>query len=340
MPNALPTDLEIYFLGLVNASRAQAGVKPLSFDGELLHAAGQHSDWMVAQDVFSHTGAGGSSPAQRVTQAGYGWTSTGENIAYIGGAGAATLDRGDVDQLHANLMNSAGHRANLLNPNFSEIGIGLTQGDFNGRPAVFATQNFGRPNAAEAAEADAPGLSAPSPLPQPSPAPSPVPAPGPGPSASTAEVSALETALLRLINADRAEVGAKPLAFDAELVHAAGDHTAWMLDQDVFSHTGIGGTSPSQRITKAGYGWSATGENIAYIGGSAAATLDQSDVQKLHDMLMDSPGHRANLLNTGFTEIGLGLEQGDYGGRPAIFLTENFGRPNAAEATETDHWFI
>jgi uncharacterized protein YkwD len=145
---------ENYFLELVNASRAQAGVKPLAFDAELVSAAGNHSDWMVAQDVFSHTGVNGSSASARMKAAGYDWTAVGENIAYISGSGAATIDAADVERLHSNLMNSSGHRANLLNSRFEEIGIGLTQGDYKGRPAIFVTQDFGRPTASEAAEAD------------------------------------------------------------------------------------------------------------------------------------------------------------------------------------------
>lgn len=163
--------LETYFLELVNASRAQAGLKPLAFDAELADAADKHSEWMVEQDVFSHTGAGGSSAGSRVTAAGYGWTAVGENIAYIGGPDQAAMDEADVRQLHTNLMNSAPHRANLLDAGFTEIGIGLAQGDFGGRPAVMVTQNFGTPTAAEAAEAD--GTAQPSPATSPAPIPSP-----------------------------------------------------------------------------------------------------------------------------------------------------------------------
>lgn len=163
------SSLQTLFLDLVNASRAQAGLKPLAFDAELVDAAGKHSDWMIAQDVFSHTGAGGSSAAGRVTAAGYGWTAMGENIAYIGGAEAAVLDEADVRRLHTNLMNSAPHRANLLNPGFTEIGIGLSQGDFQGYPAVMVTQDFGTPTAAEAAEADNPPASTVPPAPPPAP---------------------------------------------------------------------------------------------------------------------------------------------------------------------------
>ncbi|KAA2212365.1 CAP domain-containing protein [Teichococcus oryzae] len=340
MPNELPTSLESYFLGLINDSRSKAGVKPLSFDGELLYSAGQHSDWMVAKDVFSHTGANGSSAGDRMKAAGYGATAWGENIAYIGGSRAATLDESDVQQLHTNLMNSSGHRANLLNPNFTEVGIGLTQGDYKGRPAIFVTENFGRPNASEAAEPDSLGAVVPSPVPTPAPTPAPAPAPAPTPVESHAGVTALETYFLKLVNASRADAGLKPFSFDAELVEAAGQHSEWMVAQDVFSHRGANGSSPSERVTDAGYGWTATGENIAYIGGSRAATLDEADVEQLHANLMNSSGHRANILSSKFTEIGIGLEQGDYNGRPAIFVTENFGRPNASEALETDGWFI
>jgi uncharacterized protein YkwD len=89
-----------------------------------------------------------------------------------------------------------------------------------------------------------------------------------------------------------------------------------------------------------GYTWQAAGENIAYISGSGAATIDAGDVERLHTLLMNSPGHRANILSGNFTEIGIGITQGDYKGRPAIFVTEDFGRPTAAEAAEPDSWFI
>ena len=153
-------------------------------------------------------------------------------------------------------------------------------------------------------------------------------------------VSQWEQYLGELINASRAQAGLQPFSFDAELVSAAGKHSDWMVGQDVFSHTGIGGSSASARMTAEGYQWRAAGENIAYISGSGAAIIDAGDVQQLHNMLMNSPGHRANLLSSNFTEIGLGITQGDYKGRPGIFVTENFGKPTATEAMEPDGWFI
>ena len=79
--------------------------------------------------------------------------------------------------------------------------------------------------------------------------------------------SANEQYLLELINAERAKTGAQPLAFDNDLSEAAEGHSKWMLAADVFSHTGSGGSSSTQRMKAAGYvlqGSWATGENIAW----------------------------------------------------------------------------
>ncbi|GAA0586800.1 hypothetical protein GCM10009416_26690 [Craurococcus roseus] len=141
-----------------------------------------------------------------------------------------------------------------------------------------------------------------------------------------------ETYLLQLINASRAGAGAGALPFDAELSDTAERRTSWMLATDSFGHTGEGGPSAAQRAEGAGYGYRALGEN--------AAVLDAADVEALHDNLLASPGHRANLLNPAYTEVGLGIERGDYRGWHAVFVTEAFGSPNAREAAEPDDWFV
>jgi len=158
-----PTNLETYFLQLVNETRAEAGVKPLTFDGELLNSSDAHSAWMDQTDTFSHTGVNGSSAGQRMTTAGYGWQGWGENIAYVSGP----LTEATVKQLHDLLVNSPGHYRNIVSGSFEEIGIGLKAGTINGYNVVFVTQNFGTPNAAERAEPDDVGTepSAPTPTP-------------------------------------------------------------------------------------------------------------------------------------------------------------------------------
>ncbi|MEZ5667556.1 MAG: CAP domain-containing protein [Alphaproteobacteria bacterium] len=146
------------------------------------------------------------------------------------------------------------------------------------------------------------------------------------------DASALEQYMLELINAERAAVGAQPLAFNGNLNDAAEDHTVWMLATDTFSHTGQGGSSAGQRMQAAGYVFSgswAWGENIAWQSTRGAAGY-ADDVANLHDSLMNSAGHRANILNTTYREIGVGVEVGEFSGWNAAMVTENFAKSGTA----------
>lgn len=137
---------EQYLLELINRERAKAGVQPLAFDNDLSEAAEGHSKWMLAADVFSHTGSGGSSATQRMKDAGYvlqGSWATGENIAWATTRTPSGY-QDEVKLLHTNLMNSSGHRANLLNPNYREVGLGVEVGDYKGRSSAFVTQDFAK----------------------------------------------------------------------------------------------------------------------------------------------------------------------------------------------------
>ncbi len=142
------------------------------------------------------------------------------------------------------------------------------------------------------------------------------------------QANAYEQYMLELINAERARVGAQPLAFDGDLNESAEDHSAWMISTDTFSHTGAGGSSAADRMKAAGYVFSgswAWGENIAWVSTRAPAGL-QDEVQLLHTSLMNSSGHRSNLLNDGYREIGVGFEVGQYGSYEGAFVTQNFAR--------------
>ncbi|MEM9149647.1 MAG: CAP domain-containing protein [Cyanobacteria bacterium P01_F01_bin.3] len=103
--------------------------------------------------------------------------------------------------------------------------------------------------------------------------------------------------VLRLTNEFRVQQGRKPLTLNVELNEAAQKHSESMANDDFFSHTGKSGDSVGQRATDAGYTWNRVGENIA------AGQRTPADVVK---GWINSPGHRANLLNPGFTDIGLG----------------------------------
>ena len=88
------------------------------------------------------------------------------------------------------------------------------------------------------------------------------------------QANAYEQYMLELINGERANVGAQPLAFDSNLNTSAENHSAWMISTDTFSRTGAGGSSPGARIKAAGYEFSgsyAWAENIAWMSTRAPA---------------------------------------------------------------------
>ena len=141
--------LERQMLDLINQERSSRGLDPVQLELRLNESSEEHSEWVLQQNVFSHTGSGGSSAGDRMEDAGFqfsgSWTWA-ENIAWQSERGAPGL-ADDVINLHNSLMNSSGHRANILNPNVEVIGIGIERGNFNGWDAVMVTQNFARTSA-------------------------------------------------------------------------------------------------------------------------------------------------------------------------------------------------
>ncbi|EPX81338.1 CAP domain-containing protein [Litoreibacter arenae] len=170
---AIATDLERYMLDLINEERSSRGLDTLQLEQNLNASADAHSDWMLEADVFSHTGEGGSTATQRMEAAGFdldGSWQTAENIAIQSERGDPGFED-DVAQLHENLMNSPGHRANLLDPDLDYIGIGIDVGDFDygsgEYESVIVTQNFGSTQGE--VDLDTGGTPAPAPEAQPEP---------------------------------------------------------------------------------------------------------------------------------------------------------------------------
>lgn len=150
------SEVEREMLALINQERTSRGLDPLQLERQLNESSEDHSAWMLNTDRFSHTGSGGSSATQRMQSAGFdleGSWRTGENIAWQSERGAPGISD-DVAQLHQNLMNSPGHRANILNPDFKYIGIGVETGDMQGFDAVMVTQNFATTDAEVVLDSD------------------------------------------------------------------------------------------------------------------------------------------------------------------------------------------
>jgi uncharacterized YkwD family protein len=130
---------------------------------------------------------------------------------------------------------------------------------------------------------------------------------GDPPSCDPAGNSSFEAEVISLINQERANEGLPALSNQSQLTSAARTHSDDMACNNFFSHTSPTTGSPFDRITAAGYSYSAAGENIAAGYGSPSALVDG---------WMNSSGHRANILSTNFTQIGVGYaywSDSDYG---------------------------
>jgi len=130
-------DLAGQFYALVNGARLENGLAPYGWSTELAASAQRHADDLAAHRLASHTGSDGSTPAQRIAEAGYGaWEEvTGENF---------WTGFGTVEEAFAWFMDDPPHRANILNPRYREIGVGVAS-DPEGR--FYYVLDFGaRPN--------------------------------------------------------------------------------------------------------------------------------------------------------------------------------------------------
>lgn len=122
-------DLEAKMLQLVNEERIKRGLQPLKFDRQLVPVARAHSKDMFERGYFSHYTLEGKDPFERMREAGVNYYTAGENLA---------LGR-NLQICHEGLMNSPGHRANILNPSYGRIGIGILDG---GAYGLMISQEF------------------------------------------------------------------------------------------------------------------------------------------------------------------------------------------------------
>ncbi|MEU2392277.1 CAP domain-containing protein [Streptomyces sp. NPDC007369] len=130
------------------------------------------------------------------------------------------------------------------------------------------------------------------------------------PKTAAAPASGATAEVLALVNQERAAVGCPALTLNAKLTAAAQSHSQDMAAHANMSHTGSDGSDPGQRITRAGYTWRTYGENVAYGYSTPAAVMEG---------WMNSPGHKRNILDCSFKEIGIGYAQ------PNHYWTQDFG---------------
>ncbi|WP_406670662.1 CAP domain-containing protein [Methanolobus sp. ZRKC4] len=131
-----------------------------------------------------------------------------------------------------------------------------------------------------------------------------------------------EQQMLDLINDERLSYGLESLTLNPVLTQVARDHSKEMIENDYFSHDSFDGTLFSERLSDAGYSLYRVGENIAM--------KYPPDVVKAHENLMNSAGHRANILSSNYNEMGIGIWVGEYSSYSnTAMYTQDFGwNPN------------
>ncbi len=141
-----------------------------------------------------------------------------------------------------------------------------------------------------------------------------------------ARLAKLETDMLELVNAERAKIGLKPLAFDEKLATVSRAHSAEMRDKNYFAHESptSGLREPIERFQSVFNNRPRIiAENIFRSWGTQRQ-VSMSEIREGHESLMKSPGHRANILYAEVTHIGIGIVAN---GRGDIWITQMFLRP-------------
>ena len=129
---ALRDSLEKQTLDLVNVERVKRGLSILTWDADIASVARKHSQDMQRRNYFAHDNPDGKTPFDRIESAGIDYRAAGENIALNYNAISA----------HESLMNSPGHRNNILEKDFKHLGVGIS---FDDPDYLYLTQNFYTP---------------------------------------------------------------------------------------------------------------------------------------------------------------------------------------------------
>jgi len=152
-------------ISLTNAARVAAGLHELTVDSRLASAASMKAEDMLQKQYFAHTSPTGVGPRAWLRAAGYEYKKMGENLA---------VHYFESEDVQRGWMASPTHRANILDPDFTEVGVGIRQGEYEGYSTIFVVQEFGKPLQEEVLVQAAAGDE---PVPEPEPEPTSEPAP-------------------------------------------------------------------------------------------------------------------------------------------------------------------
>ncbi len=134
--NLLSAVISRSLVTLTNSNRVKNQLGQLTINPLLEKAAQQKADDMASKNYFAHTSPEGKAPWYWFRNVGYNYAYAGENLA---------INFTDSEDVDTAWMNSPGHRANILNGKFTEIGIATAKGQYNGRDTIFVVEMFGKP---------------------------------------------------------------------------------------------------------------------------------------------------------------------------------------------------
>lgn len=260
---------------LINDARSKAGVSPLTIGSALSAAATAKARAMANSGYLSNT-----MPVAGSDYKMSGSTVTGESWARSDSAVSACQLLSQISAL----------KRTMLDNKFNRVGIGIAPGNSNTLLVLVFKGGTTEP---------AP-VPKPVPQPVPQPQPQPLPQPQPEPGQPVQGLSADEQRMFNLVNSARASAGLRPLQIDMTLVKLARLKAQDMINKNYFSHTSPTYGSPFDMMRSYGVSYRYAGENLA-----GAPTVDSA-----HTNLMNSPGHRANILNSNFTKVGIGVVSG------------------------------
>lgn len=131
--------------------------------------------------------------------------------------------------------------------------------------------------------------------------------------------------IINLTNAKRAENGAGPVSYNAQLAQAAAAKVANMFAENYWAHNSPSGRTPWSFISSAGYKYVYAGENLA---------RDFNDATSVVNAWMNSASHKSNLLDKNFKEIGVAVASGELTGNEGILVVQMFGTPVSQVPTQ------
>lgn len=127
----------------------------------------------------------------------------------------------------------------------------------------------------------------------------------------SSQIKAAEQRAFELLNADRKANGLPALKLNGSLVVLAENYGRDMINRNYFSHYNPEGQSPFDRMRNYGISYRSAGENLAI----------NNSVEAAERAFMNSPGHRANILNSSYTEVGVGVT---YDSRGSVYVVQEF----------------